>query len=77
MVKLKEEYNILQLHADYFRLINTKEADTVNLFRTVASDGSKLPNIHFTDAIIKKLYRNPDDDLFVSSDKHALIKAMQ
>jgi hypothetical protein len=72
-----DEYNVLQLYADYFRLINTKEAEAVTLFRTVATDGSKLPNIHFSDAIINKLYKNPDDDLFIDSGDHALVQAMQ
>lgn len=72
-----DEYNILQLYADYYRFINTKEAETIALFRTVASSDTKLPNVNFSDAIFKKLYTNPDDDLFVDAENHKLMKVME
>lgn len=48
--------NLLQLHSDFYRCVNTENARATTLFRTVSD---KVPAINFTNGVVGDLYRDP------------------
>lgn len=75
---IRDNYNILQLEADFGRLIKDKAVDDILAWRKVCDEkGAKtLPNISHTDAIFKDLYKNPEESIWKDADNSDLLKNM-
>lgn len=57
--------NILQLYADYYRLIQVANYEAITLFKTVSE---KLPDIKYIEPIVNELYKDPDADMRINSN---------
>lgn len=73
-------YNIVQLYADYSRIIHDKCCESmVSVRSAILSQGgdiSSLSNIDYTDSVINELFKNPDDSLFIDAEDSNINKAM-
>lgn len=66
-MKLSEikEMNIFQLYYYYYRINHVENYRAVTIFRTCSD---KLPNIGYSDGILDMLYKDNDDDVFISTN---------
>lgn len=76
---IRDNYNILQLEADFNRFIRNKAVDDVNAWRKVCDEktAKTLPKIGYSDSIFKDLYKNPEESLWKDADNSELLKNMQ
>ena len=75
---IRDNYNILQLEADYCRIMKNKEVEDIQAWRKVCDEknAKKLPSVSYSDAIFKELFKNPEESLWKDADNSDLLKNM-